>query len=154
MTVEEKIKSLGLELPAPPAVAGLYENAIQSGNLLYLSGGIPQDEAGNLLLGKVPSETSVEAAQFAAQRIILNRLAVIKESIGSLDKVTQVVAINGFVNSDTDFFDHPKVINAASQLLIDIFADKGKHTRTALGAAALPLNVCVEINMIVEVDVS
>jgi len=153
MNIEEKIQSLGFTLPDAPASVGLYENAVLSGNLLHLSGGIPTDASGQLLTGKVPTDASVEDAQFAAQQIILNRLAVIKEAIGSLDKVERIVAINGFVNSAPDFYDHPKVINAASQLLIDIFGDKGRHSRTALGAAALPLNVQVEINMIVEVQV-
>jgi len=153
MNIEEKIASLGLTLPEAPASVGLYENSVLSGNLLHLSGGIPTDASGQLLTGKVPTDASVEDAQFAAQQIILNRLAVIKEAIGSLDKVERIVAINGFVNSAPNFYDHPKVINAASQLLIDIFGDKGRHSRTALGAAALPLNVQVEINMIVEVQV-
>ena len=84
--------------------------------------------------------------------IVLNRLAVVKQEIGSLDKVTRIVALNGFVSSAPDFYGHPQVINGASELLIEIFGDKGKHSRTALGAAALPLNVAVEINMIVEVE--
>lgn len=83
--------------------------------------------------------------------IVLNRLAVMREELGSLDKVKQIVALNGFVNSEADFYGHPQVINGASELLVEIFGDKGKHSRTALGAAALPLNVAVEINLIVEI---
>jgi len=152
MSIEAKIESLGFKLPAAPASVGLYENYVKTGNLLHLSGGIPTDNEGKLLTGKVPTDVSIEEAQFAAQQIILNRLAVIKDAIGDLNKVEKIVAINGFVNSDADFYDHPKVINAASQMLIDIFGDKGRHSRTALGAAALPLNVQVEINMIVEIS--
>ena len=85
--------------------------------------------------------------------IVLNRLAVIQDEIGSLDKVRQIVALNGFVNSDPDFHGHPQVINGASELLVEIFGERGKHSRTALGAAALPLNVAVEINLVVEVEV-
>ena len=84
--------------------------------------------------------------------IVLNRLAVVKQEIGSLDKVVRIVTLNGFVNSAPDFYGHPQVVNGASELLIEIFGEKGKHSRTALGAAALPLNVAVEINMIVEVE--
>jgi len=84
--------------------------------------------------------------------IILNRLAVIQDEIGSLDRVKQIVALTGFVNSEPDFYGHPQVMNGASELLVEIFGDKGKHSRTALGAAALPLNVAVEINLIVEVE--
>lgn len=84
--------------------------------------------------------------------IILNRLAVIEAEVGSIDRVTRVVSLSGFVNSASDFYDHPKVINGASELLLEIFGEKGKHSRTALGAAALPLNVAVEINLVVEVE--
>jgi enamine deaminase RidA (YjgF/YER057c/UK114 family) len=84
--------------------------------------------------------------------IVLNRLAVIRDEIGSLDKVKRIVALNGFVASPADFYDHPKVINGASELLLQIFEERGKHSRTALGVPALPLNVAVEINLIVEVE--
>jgi enamine deaminase RidA (YjgF/YER057c/UK114 family) len=119
--------------------------------LLFLSGGLPID-GDRKVIGKVPSAVSIEEAQEGARIIILNRLAVIREEIGSLDKVKQIVALNGFVNSEPDFFGHPQVINGASELLVEIFGDKGKHSRTALGAAALPLNVAVEINLVVEVE--
>jgi enamine deaminase RidA (YjgF/YER057c/UK114 family) len=127
-----------------------YVNCVRSGNLLFLSGGLPID-GDRKILGKVPSQVSIEEAQEAARIIILNRLAVIHEEIGSLDKIARIVALNGFVNSDPDFTGHPQVINGASELLVEIFGDKGKHSRTALGAAALPLGVAVEINLIVEV---
>ena len=126
-------------------------NCVRSGNLLFLSGGLPID-GDNKVIGKVPTDVTPEQAQDGARMIILNRLAVIQEEIGSLDKVKQIVALNGFVNSELDFYDHPKVINGASELLVEVFGDKGKHSRTALGAAALPLNVAVEINLIVEVE--
>ena len=84
--------------------------------------------------------------------IILNRLAVIQDEIGSLDKVKQIVSLTGFVNSEPDFHGHPQVINGASELLVEIFGDRGKHSRTALGAASLPLDVAVEINLIVEIE--
>jgi enamine deaminase RidA (YjgF/YER057c/UK114 family) len=100
----------------------------------------------------VPRDVSIEEAQEAARMIILNRLAVIEAEVGSIDRVTRVVSLSGFVNSAADFYDHPKVINGASELLLEIFGEKGKHSRTALGAAALPLNVAVEINLVVEVE--
>ncbi len=151
MSVIEKLNSLGLSLPAVPAPVAAYVNCVRSGNLLFLSGGLPIDGE-KKILGKVPTDVSVEQAQEAARMIILNRLAVVQEEIGSLDRVKRVVALNGFVNSEPDFFGHPQVINGASELLVEIFGDKGKHSRTALGAAALPLNVAVEINLIVEVE--
>ncbi len=145
-----KIESLGLRLPEVPTPVAAYVNYVRSGNLLFLSGGLPID-GDTKVLGKVPSVCSVETAVEASRIIILNRLAVIREAVGSLDNVKQIVALNGFVNSDPDFYGHPAVINGASELLVEIFGERGKHSRTALGAAALPLNVSVEINLIVEV---
>lgn len=146
-----KIESFGLKLPAVPAPVAAYVNCVRSGNLLFLSGGLPIDGESKIL-GKVPSVCPVEDAVEGARIIILNRLAVIREAIGSLDKVKQIVALNGFVNSDPDFHGHPQVVNGASELLVEIFGERGMHSRTALGAAALPLNVAVEINMTVEVE--
>ncbi len=145
-----KITSLGLKLPEVPIPVAAYVNYVRSGNLLFLSGGLPID-GDTKFLGKVPSACSTEQAVEASRIIILNRLAVIKEAVGSLDNVVQIVALNGFVNSEPDFHGHPQVINGASELLVEIFGERGKHSRTALGAAALPLNVSVEINLTVEV---
>ncbi len=145
-----KITSLGLKLPEVPEPVAAYVNYVRSGNLLFLSGGLPID-GDTKILGKVPSVCPVEQAIAASRIIILNRLAVIKEAVGSLDNVVQIVALNGFVNSDPDFYGHPQVINGASELLVEIFGERGKHSRTALGAAALPLNVSVEINLVVEI---
>jgi enamine deaminase RidA (YjgF/YER057c/UK114 family) len=146
-----RIESLGLSLPDVPVPVAAYVNCVRSGNLLFLSGGLPI-EGEKKVIGKVPAEVSIEQAQEGARMIVLNRLAVVKQEIGSLDKVVRIVALNGFVSSAPDFYGHPQVVNGASELLIEIFGEKGKHSRTALGAAALPLNVAVEINMIVEVE--
>ncbi len=148
--IENRIKELGYTLPDVPAPAGSYVNCVRSGNLLFLAGGIPPLE--DTYKGKVPTDTSVETAQEAARLITLNRLAVVKDEIGSLDKVSRIVTVNGFVNSEPDFYNHPAVINGCSNLLVEIFGDKGVHSRTALGAASLPLNVSVEINMTIEVE--
>lgn len=149
-TIFEKITALGFHLPEVPTPIAAYVNCVRTGNLLFLSGGLPID-GDRRVIGKVPSEVSVEEAKDAARMVILNRLAVIRQELGSLDKVSRIVALNGFVNSDPDFHGHPQVINGASELLVDVFGDAGKHSRTALGAAALPLNVAVEINLIVEI---
>jgi enamine deaminase RidA (YjgF/YER057c/UK114 family) len=146
----DKLAALGLSLPAVPAPVAAYVNCVRSGNLLFLSGGLPID-GDKKILGKVPTDVSIDEAKEGARMIVLNRLAVIRDTIGSLDKVKQIVALTGFVNSEPDFHGHPQVVNGASELLVELFGDKGKHSRTALGAAALPLNVAVEINMIVEV---
>lgn len=146
----EQLQSLGHTLPEVPTPVAAYVNCVRSGNLLHLSGGLPID-GDRRILGKVPTNVSIEQGQEAARIIILNRLAVIRGEIGSLDKIKQVVALNGYVSSEPDFHDHPQVINGASELLIEILGDRGKHSRTALGVAALPLNVAVEINLVVEV---
>ena len=150
-TIVEKITALGFSLPAVPAPVAAYVNYVRSGNLLFLSGGLPIDGE-RKIIGKVPTDVTIEEAQEGARIIILNRLAVILDAIGSLDKVKQIISLGGFVNSEPDFLGHPQVINGASELLVEIFGDKGRHSRTALGAAALPLNVAVEINMIVEIE--
>jgi enamine deaminase RidA (YjgF/YER057c/UK114 family) len=149
--IANQLAALGLSLPkvAPPVAA--YVNCVRSGNLLFLSGGLPIDGE-TKIIGKVPTDVSIEQAQAAARMIILNRLAVIEAEVGSLDRVKQIVSLSGFVNSEADFYGHPQVINGASELLVEIFGERGKHSRTALGAAALPFNVAVEINLIVEVE--
>jgi enamine deaminase RidA (YjgF/YER057c/UK114 family) len=147
----DQIAALGLKLPAVPAPVAAYVNCVRSGNLLFLSGGLPID-GDKKVLGKVPSDVSIDEAKEGARMIILNRLAVIQDEIGSLDKVKRIVALSGFVSSEPDFYGHPQVINGASELLVEIFGEKGKHSRTALGVAALPLNVAVEINLIVEIE--
>lgn len=151
MSILEKITALGLVLPAVPAPIAAYVNCVRTGNLLFLSGGLPID-GDKKVIGKVPGRVSVEEAREGARMVILNRLAVIQDEIGSLDKVVRIVTLNGFVNSEPDFHGHPQVINGASELLVEIFGDKGKHSRTALGVAALPLDVAVEINLIVEIE--
>ena len=147
----ERLNELGHSLPVVPTPVAAYVNCVRSGNLLFLSGGLPFDDD-RKITGKVPSEVSVDEACEAAAMIVLNRLAVIRQETGSLDKIRRIVALNGFVNSDPDFYGHPQVINGASELLVELLGERGKHSRTALGAAALPLNAAVEINMIVEVD--
>ena len=149
--IESRIHELGYALPNPPAPAGSYANCVRTGNLLFLAGGIPPLDD-DTYLGKVPTDTSIETAQDAARAITLNRLAVIKDEIGDLDKVSRIVNVGGFVNSEPNFYQHPEVINGCSALLVNIFGDKGIHSRTAMGASALPLNVSVEINMIVEIN--
>ena len=150
-TILAKLNSMGLSLPKVPTPVAAYVNCVRSGNLLFLSGGLPID-GNRKVIGKLPTQVSVDEAKEAARMIMLNRLAVIRDAIGSLNKIKQIVALNGFVNSEADFYDHPQVINGASEFLVELLGDKGKHSRTALGAAALPLNVAVEINLIVEVE--
>ena len=147
--IEEKIKSLGITLPNPPTPAGSYIPAIKTGNLLFISGQIPMENGKVLFTGKV-TDNNLEIAQKAARMCAINLLAQIKRELGSLDKVKKIVRLSGFVNSDAEFYQHPKVINAASDLFFEIFGDKGKHSRIAVGVACLPLNSMTEIDAIIE----
>ena len=147
--IEEKIKALEITLPNPPTPAGSYIPAVKTGNLLFISGQIPMEEGKVLFTGKV-SDDNLETAQKSAKMCAINLLAQIKRELGELDKVTRIVRLSGFVNSDPEFYQHPKVINAASDLFFEIFGDKGKHSRIAMGVACLPLNSMTEIDAVIE----
>ena len=147
--IEEKLTALGIKLPIPPTPAGSYVPAIKTGNLLFISGQIPMEEGKVIFTGKV-TDDNLETAQKSAKMCAINLLAQIKRELGSLDKVTKIVRLSGFINSDTEFYQHPKVINAASDLFFEIFGDKGKHSRIAVGVACLPLNSMTEIDAVVE----
>lgn len=150
MTPEEKITALGLELPAAAPPVGSYVNCVRSGNILHLSGGLPIIGE-QTYKGKVPSECDIETAQAASRAALLTRLAVVKAEMGTLNAVKQIVSISGFVNAEPDFTEHPQVINGASDLLVEIFGEAGRHSRAAVGVSSLPLGVSVEISMVVEV---
>lgn len=150
--IEERLKALNIVLPTPPKPVGSYVPVTISGKIAYVSGQIPIEDGKITHKGKVPSPQSIEEAQKAARLCIINALAQLKSEIGSLDKVTRVLKVSGFVNSSPDFTEQPKVINAASDLLVEIFGEKGKHSRVAIGAASLPLDSTVEIDMIVELS--
>lgn len=149
--IEEKIKSLDITLPNPPTPAGSYIPAVKTGNLLFISGQIPMEDGKVLFTGKV-SDDNLETAQKSARMCAINLLAQMKRELGNLDRVTRIVRLSGFVNSDPEFYQHPKVINAASDLFFEIFGDRGKHARIALGAGSLPLNSMTEIDAIVEIS--
>ena len=148
--IEEKLKELGIEMPTPPSPAGSYIPVVTTGNLAFVSGQIPMKEGKVIFEGKVPEKQSLDSARDAAKICIINGLAQLKANLGSLDKITKFVRISGFINSNPDFTEQPKVINAASDLLVEIFGDMAKHSRIAVGVANLPLNSTVEIDMIVE----
>jgi enamine deaminase RidA (YjgF/YER057c/UK114 family) len=147
--IEEKISSLKITLPTPPTPAGSYIPAVKTGNLLFISGQIPMEEGKVKFTGKV-TDDNLETAQKSAKMCAINLLAQMKRELGNLDKVTRIVRLSGFVNSDPEFYQHPKVINAASDLIFEIFGDKGKHSRIAVGVACLPLNSMTEIDAVIE----
>ena len=148
--IEDRLRELSIELPTPPSPAGSYIPVVTTGNLAFVSGQIPMREGKVVFEGKVPEQQSLESARDAAKIFIINGLAQLKANLGSLDKITKFVRISGFVNSNPDFTEQPKVINAASDLLVEIFGDMAKHSRIAVGVASLPLNSTVEIDMVVE----
>jgi enamine deaminase RidA (YjgF/YER057c/UK114 family) len=150
--IEEKLAALNIVLPTPPKPAGSYIPVARTGNIIFVSGQIPIKEGKVVFQGKVPKVTSIEDAQKAAKLCIINALAQLKLELGTLDKISRIVRVSGFVNSSDDFADQPKVINAASDLLFEIFGEKGKHSRIAIGVASLPLNSTVEIDLIAEIS--
>ena len=148
--IENKLKELDIEIPTPPNPAGSYIPVVKTGNLAFVSGQIPMKNGKVVFEGKVPQKQSVDSAKEAAKICIINGLAQLKANLGSLDNITKFVRISGFVNSEPDFTEQPKVINAASDLLVEVFGDMAKHSRIAVGVSSLPLNSTVEIDMVVE----
>jgi enamine deaminase RidA (YjgF/YER057c/UK114 family) len=147
--IESRLQELGLSLPAAPSPVAAYVNAVRTGNLVFVSGGLPIDGE-TRITGKVGATVDIPAAKLAARMIVLNRLAVLRQELGNLDKITRIVALNGFVNCTPEFVDHPQVLNGASELLVEIFGNAGKHSRTAVGVPSLPFDVSVELNLVVE----
>ena len=148
--IDEKIKSLGINLPIPPSPAGSYIPVVKSGNLLYVSGQIPMEDGKVAFTGKV-SDTNIETAQKSARICAINILAQLKKELGDLEKISRIVRLSGFVNSGPEFTQQPKIINAASDLFYEIFGECGKHSRIAVGVSSLPLNSMTEIDAIVEI---
>lgn len=150
--VESKIKGMGIELPEVPKPAASYVPAKTVGNLVYTSGQDCRVKGVLKYEGKVGSDLTVEEGYDAARQTMINCLAVLKAQIGDLDRVRQIVKVLGFVNSSDGFVEQPYVINGASNLLIEIFGENGKHARSAISSNELPFNTPVEIEMIVEID--
>ncbi len=152
MSIENKLRELGIDLPEPAPAAGAYVPTIRTGNLVFVSGQLPSHSGKVLVTGKVGQEVELEHAHEAARLCAVNALAAIKGETGSLDVVKQIVRLEVFVQSAPGFSDQAQVANSASQLLQELFGDAGKHARQAVGVAELPLNAAVELSMIVEVE--
>src|ERR671914_1169132 len=153
--IEEKILALGIELPNAPRSAGSYVQVAITGNLVFVSGQIPV-EPGSIPMqikykGKVGKVISLEEGQEAARLCTINALAQLKSTLGSLEKIRKFVKVSGFVNCDASFTNHPQIINGASDFIVQIFGEKGRHSRSAVGATSLPLNSAVELELIVEI---
>ncbi|HET6799208.1 MAG TPA: RidA family protein, partial [Nitrososphaeraceae archaeon] len=150
--IEEKILALGIELPNAPQSAGSYVQVAITGNLVFVSGQLPV-EPGSIPMqvkfkGKVGKDISLEQGQEAARLCTINALAQLKSTLGSLEKIKNFVKVSGFVNCDATFSSHPQIINGASDFILQIFGDKGRHSRSAIGAISLPLDSAVEIEFI------
>lgn len=146
---EARLAELGLELPTPYEPFANYVRAVRSGNLVFLGG---HAECEDYTTGKVGADRTVEEAYQAARGTALCMLGTLKAEIGDLDKVVRIVRLVGMVNATDDFTQHSQVVNGASDLLVDVFGDRGRHARAAVGVASLPVNLTVEIEMIVEVE--
>lgn len=151
MSAESQLKDLGIELPPVPAAVGLYAPCVRSGNQLFVSGQVPMKDGAPALVGKLGRDVSIDEATALARQCALQALAIVSKELGSLDAVTRVVRVGGFVASGEGFTDHPKVINGASQLLLDVFGEAGRHARIAVGLAELPFGVPVEVEFLFEV---
>ncbi len=154
MSAEDRLKSLGLTLPPAPRPVASYVPAVRCGSLLFLSGILPMHDGKPAWTGKLGRDLTVEQGADAARLACLNALAVIKAEVGSLDAVKKVVRLGGHVASAEGFTQQPAVVNGASDLLVAVFGEAGRHARLALGAAELPLGAAVELELIVEVTVS
>ena len=151
MNPEAKLAELGLTLPNPPAPAGAYVPAVRTGNLLFCAGTIAVFNGQQTHVGQVGKEQTVESGKKAAEICALNTLANIKAALGSLDQVSRVVMVNGFVNAVDGFADSPAVINGASDLFLKVFGEAGKHARAAVATNGLPRGTTVEVQVVVEV---
>ncbi len=153
MSVEDRLQELGIELPPAPPPAANYVPYMQEGSLVFVAGQVPRAADGSLpYRGKVGRELSEDEGYQAARLCALNCLAQVKAALGSLDRVKQVVRIGGFVNSTEEFVNHPEVINGASDVVVEVFGERGRHARAAIGCSALPRGVAVEVEMIVAVS--
>ncbi|MCP9770202.1 RidA family protein [Lacihabitans sp. LS3-19] len=150
--VEQKLEKMGIVLPQVSAPIATYVNAVRTGNLIYLSGKGPTKPDGKFITGKVGADLTIEEGKAAARITGLNLLAALKAEIGDLDKVKRIVKVLGMVNCPADFTQQPQVINGFSDLMVEVFGEKGKHARSAVGMGSLPSNIAVEIEMIVEVE--
>lgn len=151
MKTSDKLKELGIMLPPPPRPVGSYVAGLKTGNLVFVSGQIPLENGVMTLAGKVGKDVSLEDAQAAARRCALAGLSIAADVAGSVDNIRRIVRLAVFVNSAAGFTDQPKVANGASDAMVEIFGENGRHVRAAVGASELPLNAAVEVELVAEV---
>lgn len=149
---DERCKTLGIELPSVASPVANYVNAVRVGNLLYLAGKGPTKPDGKFITGKIGKDLTIEQGYEAARLTALMQIAVLKNELGDLGKVKRIVKVLGMVNATEDFTDHSKVMNGFSDLMVDVFGEKGKHARSSVGMCSLPFGIAVEVELIVEVE--
>jgi len=148
---ESKLESLNIYLKTPGTPVANYVNIRQAGNILFLAGKGPKGDDGEYIVGKVGQDLTIEEGYAAARQTGIAQLEVLRAHLGDLNKVKQILKVKGMVNSTSDFTMHPEVINGYSDLMVEVFGERGKHARAAVGMASLPRNIAVEVEMIVEV---
>ena len=150
--IEDKLKIMGIELPSPGKPGGNYVSAVRTGNLVYLAGVGPRQANGELMIGKLGRDLTVEQGYEAAKWCAVSMLGNLRNEIGDLDKVVRFVKLLGMVNSDPDFTQPPAVVNGCSDFIVELYGDRGKHARSAVGLATLPNGMAVEIEAVIEVE--
>lgn len=150
--IAQRLDELGIELPEASTPVANYVNAVTAGNLVFLAGKGPKQADGTYITGKVGADLTEEEGYAAARLVAINQLAALKAEIGNLDRVKRIVKVLGMVNCTPDYGNQPEVINGFSDLMVEIFGEKGKHARAAVGMGSLPRNIAVEIEMIVEIE--
>jgi len=146
--LREKLKALGIEIPAVSGPFGAYVPAKRVGNLIFVAGQLPMKDGKLVATGHVPSQCSLDAAKAAARQCVINALGAVQAIEGSVDKLTGVLRVGAFVNSDSGFTEQPKVANGASEFLLELFGENGKHVRAAVGVNTLPLDAAVEVEFV------
>ncbi|MEE9594359.1 MAG: RidA family protein [Candidatus Hydrothermarchaeales archaeon] len=152
MSIEAKLKDLGIDLPLPPEPLGAYVPCVRVGELLFLSGVLPLVEGELIATGKVGGELSIEEGQKAARQTALNALSIARKNLETLDKVTRVVKVVGYVASAEGFNNQPAVVNGASDLFVEVFGERGRHARVATGVNELPMNSPIELEVIFRIS--
>lgn len=149
---EYRLAEIGITLPEPPRPVANYVNGVRTGNLIFLAGKGPRNADGSEIIGKLGADLTIEQGYEGARLTAINQLAVLKAMLGDLSKVKRIVKVLGMVNSEPSFVEQPKVINGFSDLMVEVFGERGRHARAAVGMASLPRGQAVEIEMIVEVE--
>ena len=152
MKIENRLEEIGIELPPPVKPVANYVTIVQTGNLVFTSGHGPVNMSGELEKGQLGTDMTIEEGYQSARLVGLGLISTLKDILGDLNRIKRVIKVVGFVNSTPDFLDHPKVVNGVSDLFVEVFGDKGKHARSAVGMVQLPGGIPVEVEVIVEIE--